>query len=148
MWRALTSALAACAVALGACGSGSDRLTKTEYERAVQSARAKAQALGRFKASDLGQVEDALDVFTDMEGDLRELRPPAEVQDAHDVLVATMERSREDKLEPMLEALRAGDQQEAERIAGEPQPRDVEREAETAFRTFERLGYDVAAMAP
>jgi hypothetical protein len=148
--RLFLLALAALAVALAGCGSGS-RLSKGAYERVLTKAGKElaeaSKPLANAKtgpefASGVEQVQAGLRKAAD---DLDDVRPPQDVESANDRFVDAL-RGLADEFDKVKEAAKGG--AKAARAAGGRLARSQpSEEARQAVLEIERRGYDVGSLS-
>lgn len=113
----------------GGGGGGGDRLSKDEYvaqaDAICKEVEQKGDAIEEpTSLEDVGRfVDEALPVFDDGLDRLRELRPPAELQDAVDDWLATGNETR-DLLEELKDAAGDGDAAKVQELGGKGEDLD------------------------
>lgn len=148
MRRALTTFLAAGALAVAGCGGGDD---KADYEKEVQAAgKALEESFGDIGTS-LGQsgsseqaaekLEEGADALDKAADDLKDADPPSEVEDPHsDVVEALGELA--DEFREGSEAAKSGNVEALVQFSTNLQGSDAVKKLQAAGEQFEEKGYD------
>jgi hypothetical protein len=148
----LVLALAACGGG-GGGGGGGDRLTKSEYEKKVQTEGAKIrdafQSTNVQNANDLGElaknVKKGQKELRDAADRLDNVNPPKEIENDHNDLVDAM-HSLADELDPFIKALEKKDTKGIQKAAQNLSNSSAVKKAEKAVADMKKKGYDLGAI--
>jgi Rad3-related DNA helicase len=153
--RAAAIAAAVVVAASAGCGgggeSGSDRLSKSEYEQKLKAEGSRLKAA--FSASNIQQSSGIQDLTTKVEklrqeldkaaGDLQALKPPSDAAADNTKLADALHRAAA-KFDELKQAAKAQDQQKLQQLTSEVAT--VLQQGQAASDDLNKKGYDIGVL--